>query len=126
MFSRPKARATIHHQHFVGMLNPLSLLKRKSKKRLCPACGDLEPIHDGHIESPFKAICAAAKHGCSGCSLLRHAIRECMPAAEAVSIVVRRSILRDFVEIAVGFARPGDSKTAVLDLFVSPSAYMQL
>lgn len=112
------------------MSNLISPLKRKSKNQLCPACGDLEPIDDGHIESPFKAICAAAKKGCESCALLRHAIHECLPEAVVsdahipVSIVVRRSILREFVEIAVRFARP--AKAAVLDLFVLPGAYASL
>lgn len=112
------------------MSNLISMLKSKSKNRLCPACGDLEPIDDGHIESPFKAICAAAKKGCESCSLLRHAIHECLSEAvvanaqEPVYVIVRRSILREFVEIAVRFAQPGN--TTVLDLFVLASAYARL
>jgi hypothetical protein len=107
------------------MSNLISLFRRKPRSGVCPACGDLEPIDDGNIESPFKAVCAAAKHGCESCSLLRHAIHDCLPEAvvsdtqKSVYLVVRRSILRDFVEIAVRFAQP--TKVVVLDLFVSPS-----
>ncbi|QDS71923.1 hypothetical protein FKW77_000564 [Venturia effusa] len=109
------------------MSNLISLARRKAKSRLCLACGDLEPIDDGHVESRFKAICAAAKKGCESCSLLRHAIHGCLPEAivadtqSSIVVVVRRSILREFVEIAVRFAE--SAKTEVLDLFVSPNTF---
>lgn len=116
----------IHLQQCVGMSDLIALLSRKSQSRSCPACGNLEPIDDVHIESPFKAVCAAAKKGCESCALLRHAIHDCLPEAivsdaqSPVLIIVRRSILREFVEVAVRFAQP--EKIVVLDLFVSPSA----
>lgn len=107
------------------MSNLISIFRRKSQSRVCSACGDLEPFDDGNIDSPFKAVCAAATKGCESCSLLRHAIHDCLPEAvgfnaqNPVFIVVRRSILRDFVEIAVRFAQP--ARIVVLDLFISTS-----
>jgi hypothetical protein len=109
------------------MSNFISLFRRKSQIQVCSACGDLEPIDDGNIDSSFITVCAAAKKGCESCSLLRHAIHDCLPEAvvsdakNPVFVVVRRSILRDFVEIAVRFAQP--VKIIVLDLFILTSKY---
>jgi hypothetical protein len=107
------------------MSSLISLLRRKPNSLVCLTCGELEPVDDGNIESPFKDVCAAAKKGCESCSLLRHAIHDCLPQAvvedvqNPVYVIVRRSILREFVEIAVRFGQ--GATIVVLDLFVSPS-----
>jgi len=105
----------------------MSQLLAKASTRICGACGDLEPVDDGHIEAQLREVSAFADKGCESCALLRKAIYDCVPEAVVSDadaefrtyVVVRKAILREFIEVVVRFGHP--SKTVVLDVFVSPS-----
>jgi hypothetical protein len=94
---------------------------------VCPSCGNLEPDEDSNHETSFQYLCATAGKGCESCALLRTAIIDCIPEvalvkASAVTVVVRRSILRNFIEVVVRCEQP--ARTVVLDLFITGSAYL--
>jgi hypothetical protein len=94
----------------------------------CLVCGDLEPVDDANIESSFNAVCDSADKGCESCILLRQTVVDC--ASEVVVqndpspiyVVVRRSILRSFIEVAVRSVRP--AKTVIVDIFIPPGRYI--
>jgi hypothetical protein len=91
----------------------------------CAGCGNLDPDEDSNHESSFQHVCAAAGKGCESCALLRHAIVDCLPEValirtSAVYVIVRRSILRDFIEVVVRCEQP--ARTVVLDMFIAGGA----
>jgi hypothetical protein len=93
----------------------------------CQSCRDLDPNEDSSHESSFESLCATAGKGCESCALLRHAIVDCIPEValvktSSVHVAVRRSILREFIEVAVRCEQP--ARTVVLDLFIAGGTYL--
>jgi hypothetical protein len=89
----------------------------------CQWCADLDPDDESSVQSPINAIWTSAGSGCESCALIRDAVIECAPEAVVESkncVVVRKSILRHFVELVVLTEEPKDS--IVLDLFVTAGA----
>jgi hypothetical protein len=92
----------------------------------CRSCGNLDPDDDSNHETSFQSLCMTAGKGCESCALLRHAIIDCIPEValintSAIYVVVRRSILREFIEVVVRCEQP--ARTVVLDLFTTSGAY---
>lgn len=89
----------------------------------CPNCGDLEPVDESNLDCTLNALWATADTGCESCVLLRHAIVDCIPEfivdrdSCAVHVAIRRSILRDFIEVAVQSDQL--AKTVILDFFIT-------